>query len=136
MAWGGSVNTGGTVPASIAQLDDIVQVAGNSNAFAALRKNGRVVAWGLASTGGDVSPVASHLTDVQAIYANNNAFVALTSDGRVVTWGDPTGGGNSSAVQEFLKDKVTYKATSASRGRGLMANRWLLKHTSSKPQPR
>ena len=136
VAWGGSVNTGGTVPASIAQLDDIVQVAGNSNAFAALRKNGRVVAWGLASTGGDVSPVASHLTDVQAIYANNNAFVALTSDGRVVTWGDPTGGGNSSAVQEFLKDKVTYKATSASRGRGLMANRWLLKHTSSKPQPR
>lgn len=135
VAWGGSVNTGGIVPSSIAQMDDIVQVAGNGTAFAALRKNGRVVAWGLASTGGDVSPVASHLTDVQAIYANNNAFVALTSDGRVVTWGDPTGGGNSGSSQEFLKGQVTHEATSATRGRGLMANRWLLNHTSPKPLP-
>ncbi|HCN44435.1 MAG TPA: hypothetical protein DIT18_01225, partial [Pseudomonas sp.] len=60
---------------------------GSAWSFAALRKNGTVVAWGDPVTGGDISSVAAQLTNVRAVYANSHGFTALTGDGRVVTWG-------------------------------------------------
>ncbi|WLH65393.1 hypothetical protein [Pseudomonas sp. FP2300] len=122
VAWGTPAE-GGEVPADIAALDDIVQVTGSSMAFAALRKNGTVVAWGNETVGGDTSAVVGQLTQVQALYSNTHGFVALTADGRVVTWGHAAGGGDSSAVQDRLEGKVSYKASAASRGRALQANR-------------
>ncbi|MCF7544665.1 hypothetical protein [Pseudomonas petrae] len=126
VAWGPS-SFGGTVPQAIAALDDIVQVVGNFRAFAALRRDGTVVAWGDASCGGYTYPVATELHDVQAVYANSQCFVALTSDGRVVTWGNAYAGGDSSSVQSLIRGQLSYKATSASRGRALSARRTLEK---------
>ncbi|XVN16684.1 hypothetical protein QZH47_13555 [Pseudomonas corrugata] len=111
------------MPDDIATLDDIVQVTGSSMAFAALRKNGTVVAWGNATVGGDTTSVVGELTQVQALYSNTHGFVALTADGRVVTWGHPDGGGDSSAKQDKLEGQVSYTANSASRGLALKANR-------------
>ncbi len=127
VAWG-TKDEGGNVPEDISAIDNIVQVIGSSMAFAALRKDGTVVAWGNATVGGDTSTVVTQLTNVRAIYANTHGFTALTSDGRVVTWGMPAGGGDSSAVQERLAGKVPYLATPASRGRALLASRWLMEH--------
>ncbi|MNE84018.1 hypothetical protein D3C80_1808850 [compost metagenome] len=61
------------------------------------------------------------LVDVQAVYSNTHGFVALRRDGRVVTWGHAQGGGDSLAVSGQLNGFVTYRASSASRGRALSA---------------
>uniref|UniRef100_UPI0009C8411C hypothetical protein n=1 Tax=Pseudomonas sp. FSL W5-0299 TaxID=1917484 RepID=UPI0009C8411C len=106
----------GVVPADIALLNDIVQVAGTGEAFAALRKNGTVVAWGNQRMGGDTSAVEDQLINVQALYSSYEAFAALTSDGRVVTWGNPGKGGDSSAVQDQLVGQVSYQVSAVSRG--------------------
>lgn len=129
VAWGPATH-GGVIPQDIASLSDIVQVVGNAQAFAALRRNGTVVVWGDAALGGDASTVVTELHDVQAVYANSLSFVALTSDGRIVTWGDAASGGDSSAVQEFLRGKVSYLASPASRGRTLAARQSLEKQAA------
>ena len=95
-----------SVGEDIAVIRDIVSVVGSSWSFAALRRNGTVVAWGMPATGGDTSAVAAQLVNVRAIYANSHGFTALTSDGRVVTWGVPAGGGDSSLVQHELTGKL------------------------------
>lgn len=79
-----------------------VAVAAASNAFAAIRSDGSVVAWGDPQGGGDCSAVQKQLQHVQSIQAAWGAFAALRTDGYVVTWGDPDGGGDSSFVQSQL----------------------------------
>ena len=58
----------------------------NLNAFAALKEDGTVEAWGYSSYGG--SGVPSGLSGVKAIYSTNGAFAALKEDGTVEAWGD------------------------------------------------
>ncbi|CAE7643634.1 USP, partial [Symbiodinium sp. CCMP2456] len=79
-----------------------VAVAAASNAFAAIRSDGSVVAWGDPQGGGDCSAVQKQLQHVQSIQAAWGAFAALRTDGSVVTWGDRDGGGDSSLVQSQL----------------------------------
>ena len=62
----------------------------NMNAFAALKSDGSVVAWGDSFSGG-TTPFG--LTGVTQIYSGNGAFAALKSDGSVVAWGDSAYGG-------------------------------------------
>jgi hypothetical protein len=57
----------------------------NMNAFAALKSDGSVVAWGDSFSGG-TTPFG--LTGVTQIYSGNGAFAAIKSDGSVVAWGD------------------------------------------------
>ena len=64
-----------------------VQVSATYGAFAALRPDASVVAWGCDCLGGDCSKVQDHLNDVQQIQACSCAFAALREDGSVVTWG-------------------------------------------------
>ena len=69
-------------------------------AFAALKVDGSVVAWGDEGWGGDCSKVRAQLTvDEQHIYATDGAFAALKAGGSVVTWGSKFSGGDSSPVQ-------------------------------------
>jgi hypothetical protein len=57
----------------------------NRDAFAALKTNGTVVAWG--DHGGSGGSAPSGLNGVQTIYSNDYAFAALKTDGTVVAWG-------------------------------------------------
>ncbi|MGS7253979.1 RCC1 domain-containing protein [Pseudomonas anuradhapurensis] len=121
VAWGETAS-GGTVPGYISELTNVVQVAGSSYAFAVLSHDGTVKAWGNTTVGGSIpAAVASELVDIQALYGNPYGFVALRRDGRVITWGHPQGGGDSSVVRDQIDTFVTYRATSSSRGRALMA---------------
>ena len=57
---------------------------GEQLAFAALRQDGRVFAWGSSGSGGSIpSSVSSELINVQTIYSTSGAFAALRQDGRV-----------------------------------------------------
>ena len=57
-------------------------------AFAALKADGSVVAWGSSTNGGDCSKVQGQVVaDVQSIYNAECAFAALKADGSVVAWG-------------------------------------------------
>ena len=59
-------------------------------AYAALKKDGSVITWGLVDSGGDASQVEGRLKgNVVSIAASRYAFAALLKDGSIVTWGDP-----------------------------------------------
>jgi NAD(P)H-hydrate repair Nnr-like enzyme with NAD(P)H-hydrate epimerase domain len=72
---------------------DVLQIFSTASAFAALRADGSVVAWGVGNSGGDSSAVASALNgvdnskDVVQVFSTGTAFAALRADGSVVTWG-------------------------------------------------
>ena len=72
----------------------------NTNAFAALKGDGTVQAWGGPRYGG--SGVPADLKDVRAIYSTHYAFAALKEDGTVQAWGSSSYGG--SGVPADLKD--------------------------------
>ena len=64
----------------------------NGYAFAALKSNGSVVAWGDSNWGG-TAPTG--LSGVTQIFSTALAFAALKSDGSVVSWGDSNRGGTA-----------------------------------------
>ena len=66
----------------------------NHNAFAVLKNDGSVVAWGDSAYGG-TAPAG--LGNVTQIFSNKGAFAALRSDGTVVAWGDSGKGGSAPA---------------------------------------
>ncbi|MFM8524483.1 MAG: DUF4114 domain-containing protein [Cyanobacteriota bacterium] len=71
----------------------------NPHAFAALRADGSVLAWGDPDLGGDSSAVEAQLSSgVVQIFSTNAAFAALRLDGSVVAWGDAESGANTSPV--------------------------------------
>ena len=64
----------------------------NGNAFAALKEDGTVAAWGGSYSGG--TGVPSGLSNVRVIYSTNYAFAALKEDGTVAAWGYSDYGGS------------------------------------------
>ena len=73
---------------------DVRYIYPTKAAFAALKTDGTVVAWGAGDPyehpydhGGDCSKVPQRLVDVQYIYASSHAFAAIKADGTIVTWG-------------------------------------------------
>jgi len=76
-------------------------------AFAALKADCSVVAWGSSEYGGR----APFLVDVQSIYHNEKAFAALKANGGVVAWG--AWGGDTSQVQDQLVDVQDIYSTSS-----------------------
>ena len=83
-------------PAPVGSLSSgVAEVRGSSKAFAALKSDGTVVAWGDPTYGGDAaSPVGGALTNITAVVPGSTAFAAIKQDGSVVTWGDEGGGGD------------------------------------------
>ncbi|MEI7521763.1 MAG: hypothetical protein WCK40_10520, partial [Thermoleophilia bacterium] len=101
-------------PAPVGSLSDgVVALFANDRAFAALKQDGSVVAWGDPLYGGDPSctldgctaaPAGSLSGGVTQIMSTGpvtpgqgGAFVARKQDGSVVTWGATATGGDSSA---------------------------------------
>ena len=71
----------------------------SSAAFAALKSDGTVIAWGAGGgvdddgdevndAGGNCSHVQAQLVDVQRIYSTMGVFAAFKADGEIVFWGD------------------------------------------------
>lgn len=95
-AWGNAAN-GGTPSAEILALRDAVELTPAGNAFAVLRANGQVMAWGGgAGFGGVVPAEIASLTDIKHVIGNGFAFAALRENGSVVAWGDTAKGGTVS----------------------------------------
>ena len=63
----------------------------NSAAFAALKADGSIVAWGDAGHGGTGAPSGNGYTN---IYSTSAAFAALKADGSIVAWGSSSDGGS------------------------------------------
>jgi alpha-tubulin suppressor-like RCC1 family protein len=67
----------------------------NDGAFAILKADGTVVAWGDSGYGGSIpSSEQNTLTNVNALYSTQRAFAALRADGSVRTWGAGTSYGS------------------------------------------
>jgi hypothetical protein len=62
----------------------------SGGAFAALKTNGSITAWGSSDAGGTGAPSGSGYTK---IYSTLGAFVAVKADGTITAWGDPGSGG-------------------------------------------
>ena len=63
-------------------VEDVQSIYNTASAFAALKADGSVVAWGYGVYGGDCSEVKDQLTGgVQSIYNTEEAFAALKADG-------------------------------------------------------
>jgi alpha-tubulin suppressor-like RCC1 family protein len=87
----------------------------NQSAFAVLKADGSIVAWGDAGAGGDLSPLADELGThhfVQ-IYSSARAFAGLTQQGAVLAWGDPGRGGliPSRLEDDLRADVITIAST-------------------------
>jgi len=87
------------------EYDDVIEVVANTFAFAAIRQDRTVIAWGSDESGGDIeSSERAMLYEVESISHTNAAFAAIRRGGAVVTWGKAKDGGDSSAVQNYLVD--------------------------------
>ena len=116
VVWGGP-NNGGEIsctlagptchPVSLSSLSSGVRtVSSTPNAFAALKTDGSVIAWGETIGGGDASctpdvncspaPADSLSSGVAQVFGGYSAFAALKIDGSAVAWGDPARGGDAS----------------------------------------
>jgi hypothetical protein len=93
------------------KVNQVESITGNTYAFAALKTDGSVTAWGNSSFGGDSSAVQSQLIDVKSIVATETAFAVVRKDGKVVTWGEAVNGGDSTSVQTALTNVESLAAT-------------------------
>lgn len=106
-------------------VSGVDRIRSTGAAFAAIKNDGSVVAWGNFSLGGYVDSNKRPLvtSGVQELYSNYGAFAALKDNGSVVTWGYGPYGGNSSAVESSLAGGVkeivsTYYAFAAIKDNG------------------
>jgi len=98
----GDAEAGGDPGNQSPLLEDVISIASTFSAFAALRSDGMVVAWGHPGSGGDLGNY--DLVDVFGIESSAMAFAALLSDGTVFCWGDSDYGGDTGDKQELLVD--------------------------------
>jgi len=98
---------------------DVQSIYSTTSAFAALKADGSVVAWGEANE--QAKAVSEPLTKLQesgvvtSVTRNHNAIAALKADGSVLAWGDSSMGGDCSKVKDQVTADVQsiYSTTSA-----------------------
>ena len=95
---------------AVTALAQDVRVAATEGAFACIRADGSVVAWGRPDKGGRSGEIQDQLHHVEHIQASSGAFAAIRADRTVVTWGAEHGG-DSSSVQHQLTDVVQIQST-------------------------
>lgn len=79
---------------NITAANGAVRLSANNRAFAALKTDRRVVAWGSKEHGGEIPAViAKQLLNVTHISATSAAFTALKVDGSAIAWGNSRFGG-------------------------------------------
>lgn len=122
-------------------LTDIHYVVGGGQAYAAIKRDGTVVAWGEASFGGTIPPdIIPQLFNVKRINASGGAFAALRADGRIITWGDAEHGGTIPVAIAPLLNQVIHVMGSTSAFTAVLANgnvfSWGARRTREYPFPR
>eukprot|EP00931_Biecheleriopsis_adriatica_P080304 TRINITY_DN5365_c0_g1_i3.p1 TRINITY_DN5365_c0_g1~~TRINITY_DN5365_c0_g1_i3.p1 ORF type:complete len:1224 (+),score=251.97 TRINITY_DN5365_c0_g1_i3:112-3783(+) len=86
---------------------------GGTEAFAVLKEDGSVVAWGDGDCGGKTGKAQQHLNSgVKSLISASNrvssgAFAVVKEDGSVIAWGDGECGGKTGKAQQHLKSGVT-----------------------------
>ena len=107
ITWGNSGGDSNSVSSLVSS--GVVSIISTSSAYAALKSDGSVVAWGEASRGGVGGVVSGLSSGVVKLISTNHAFAALKSDGSVVAWGLSSHGGSTTHpvdVSSFLTSGV------------------------------
>ena len=94
-----------TGPSFASQLTNVKALYASREAFAALKHDGTVFAWG-SGEAGDNSRVKG-LTNVREIVSNDFAFAAIRNDGTVFAWGSSSHGGDASSVASQLTGVIS-----------------------------
>jgi hypothetical protein len=68
------------------------KIYSTAGAFAALKADGSITAWGNSDYGGTGAPSDNGYTK---IYSTRYAFAAFKADGSITAWGYPDGGGTT-----------------------------------------
>ena len=135
-AYGGSTNSGSNsdgsylgAPSSITgpSANPVKTIYSNAYAFAALRIDGTVVAWGSQFQGGNAPPTLVSITDgttVTHISSTSQAFAALKSDKTVVVWGQAQygGGGMPSTLSDVIAVYSNERAFAALKDDGTVVS--------------
>mmetsp|Transcript_11673 Transcript_11673/g.19178 ORF Transcript_11673/g.19178 Transcript_11673/m.19178 type:complete len:413 (-) Transcript_11673:454-1692(-) len=111
VAFGGSGNGNNVTESGYLQQlsSNVTSIVASAAAFAALKTDGSVYAWGNTYTAAGVSSESNpELMNVIQVAATRTAFAALLSSGKVVTWGSSYNGGDSSGVALALQSDVVY----------------------------
>ena len=105
--WEGGPNESDRYRWNIGNLEsDVVDISSTTKGFAALKKDGSVVLWGINDLP-RFDYLNKHLNEgVKKIFSNHSAFAALKEDGSVITWGHWQSGADSSEVANHLKEGV------------------------------
>ncbi|CAC9548612.1 putative lipoprotein [uncultured Gammaproteobacteria bacterium] len=91
----------------------------NRRAFAALKDDGSITAWGHSDWGGASAPSGSGYTK---IYSNARAFAALKADGSITAWSNPNYGGTGApSGSGYTKIYSTKDAFAALKADGSIA---------------
>lgn len=65
----------------------VVNIFSTNEAFAALKEEGSVVAWGNADLGGNISNVSTQLSNgVKNVFSTDVSFLALKENEKLVAW--------------------------------------------------
>ena len=91
-------------------MTGFIKVFSTSSAFAALKTDGSIIAWGNTDNGG-IAPTGSGFTQV---FANSGAFVAMKADGSLTSWGSSTRGGTGATSAPFGMGFVTVQSSQVS----------------------
>lgn len=84
---------------------DVRKIYSTRYAYAALKKDGSVVTWGLKRSGAESSSLKNILDkNVTTIAASRYAFSALLKDGSIVTWGDDGSQQMTNKTRRKLRD--------------------------------
>ena len=92
VTWGNSSSGGDCSTVQKQLAADVNLIHSTRYAFAALKADGSVVAWGMAEEGGNIFKVKGHLTTgVQSIYSaskgNDHGFAAVKDGSTIIFWG-------------------------------------------------
>ncbi|CAC9641182.1 hypothetical protein BCLUESOX_765 [bacterium endosymbiont of Bathymodiolus sp. 5 South] len=91
----------------------------NKRAFAAIKDDGSIMAWGVPNYGGASAPSDSGYTK---IYSNGYAFAALKANGSITAWGSSSHGGTGAPSDNgYTKIYSTYGAFAALKTDGSIA---------------
>ncbi|KDM93547.1 RCC1 domain-containing protein [Photobacterium galatheae] len=102
VTWGDHYSGGDSADVQT-QLVDVESIYGAKYAFAALKNDKTVVAWG-GGDAGDSNQVQADLTDVEMIIENERSFAVIKADNTVVTWGELNYGGYTKSFRDELEN--------------------------------
>ena len=95
------------------ELQDVKDIIPSFIGFAALKKDGSVVAWG-AGEYLDTAPLRNQLTQVKEVVGNGHAFAALKEDETIFAWGSDDNNYRFDSVKSQLRGvKKIYNTVSA-----------------------